>query len=306
MERIIRLVQERAESKARTQMAWELGGKDIEVGTKNSSTSVITPREITKQSQAAASEAWEPEAALDLSRSEAANTPVAVQNVGVPPVDITGAAEVKEESAVISESKKSTTNSLAKSPAVAHKFAAPANGQQKSPEPTSKLAAEHHNTPIKDKPMLTRKSVSAPAVIAGWKRSKKILVLGILLGVAFLSVLAYRHGHSQPADPNKELIAEVAKVAILPKGERPLVSTVIDKNKASQTFLANSADGDKVLLYVQSGRAILYRPSSHQIVNMGPLAQPPAQVFLCNGTSDNQATAGVRRKLDQPSAYTIV
>ncbi len=36
MERIIKLVQERAESKARTQMAWELGGKDVEVRLVNS------------------------------------------------------------------------------------------------------------------------------------------------------------------------------------------------------------------------------------------------------------------------------
>ena len=36
MEKIIRLVQERAEKKARTQMAWELGGKDVEVRLVNS------------------------------------------------------------------------------------------------------------------------------------------------------------------------------------------------------------------------------------------------------------------------------
>ncbi|HEX8182530.1 MAG TPA: cell division FtsA domain-containing protein [Candidatus Saccharimonadales bacterium] len=36
MEKIIKLVQERAESKARTQMAWELGGKDVEVRLVNS------------------------------------------------------------------------------------------------------------------------------------------------------------------------------------------------------------------------------------------------------------------------------
>jgi len=36
MEKIIRLVQERAESKAQTQMAWELGGKDVEVRLVNS------------------------------------------------------------------------------------------------------------------------------------------------------------------------------------------------------------------------------------------------------------------------------
>lgn len=36
MEKIIRLVQERAEAKARTQMAWEMGGKDVEVRLVNS------------------------------------------------------------------------------------------------------------------------------------------------------------------------------------------------------------------------------------------------------------------------------
>jgi len=101
------------------------------------------------------------------------------------------------------------------------------------------------------------------------------------------------------------LIAEVAKFAVLPKGETPSVSTVIDKNKANQTFLANAADGDKVLLYFQAGRAVLYRPSTHQIVNMGPLSQPPAQVFLRNGASGD-IPVSLKTSVGKAAGFKIV
>jgi hypothetical protein len=58
-------------------------------------------------------------------------------------------------------------------------------------------------------------------------------------------------------------------------------------------------------LYFQAGKAIVYRPSTRQIVNMGPLAQPPAQVFIRNG-SDKPVPESLAAKLTQPAGFNIV
>lgn len=72
---------------------------------------------------------------------------------------------------------------------------------------------------------------------------------------------------------NQALIKKVGGVATLPTGEDPAVATVSDVNKAKaqSAFFNNAQNGDKVLLYVKSGTAILYRPSTNKVINQGPL-----------------------------------
>jgi hypothetical protein len=85
---------------------------------------------------------------------------------------------------------------------------------------------------------------------------------------------------------NQTLINEVSKLAVVPNDEVPAVTTVVDETKVNQEFLRPAKKGDKVLLYFQAGRAVVYRPSTHQIVNMGPLETPKPRVFLRNGTTE--------------------
>jgi hypothetical protein len=127
---------------------------------------------------------------------------------------------------------------------------------------------------------------SRPAPKVRRKRLLPILAGAILVASSLAGLLWYLHHAESPealSKANRNLVAEVAERAVLPQGETPTVTTVVDKDKANQSFLANSANGDKVLLYFQAGRAILYRPSTHQVVNIGPLSQPPARVFLRDG-----------------------
>ena len=70
-----------------------------------------------------------------------------------------------------------------------------------------------------------------------------------------------------------DLIAKVGSLMKLPAGETPTVAAVSDAAAAKQQspFFANAANGDKVLLYVKAGEAILYRPSTNKIILVAPL-----------------------------------
>lgn len=66
------------------------------------------------------------------------------------------------------------------------------------------------------------------------------------------------------------LIAQVGKLIALPTDETPTVATVTDASKIKdQPFFANAQNGDKVLIYQKAAQAILYRPSTNKIIQVG-------------------------------------
>lgn len=71
------------------------------------------------------------------------------------------------------------------------------------------------------------------------------------------------------AELEKELVDEVSKIAVVPVGEDPIIREVESLEAvAGQPFYSQSKVGDRVLLYSNAKRAILYRPSTKQIVNI--------------------------------------
>lgn len=67
-----------------------------------------------------------------------------------------------------------------------------------------------------------------------------------------------------------KLIEEVGKIIALPQGETPTVATVTDLEKVkNQAFFANAQNGDKVLIFANAKKAILYRPSEKKIIEVG-------------------------------------
>ncbi len=89
------------------------------------------------------------------------------------------------------------------------------------------------------------------------------------------------------ADPNQaaqaeadKVIADVGKLYALPKDEKPSVATVKDKSKlADQPFFAKAENGDITLIYSGAKLAILYRPTTKQIINVSSVTiqdQPTA------------------------------
>ncbi|HET7098669.1 MAG TPA: hypothetical protein VFI61_00305 [Patescibacteria group bacterium] len=105
-----------------------------------------------------------------------------------------------------------------------------------------------------------------------------ILILSLIIGVVGTLVVIKMNPSivgldasqaKQQAEANK-LVAEVGLLIALPEGEKPTVATVSDIDKVKdQPFFKNAKNGDKVLIYTNAKKAILYRPSEKRIIEVG-------------------------------------
>jgi hypothetical protein len=111
------------------------------------------------------------------------------------------------------------------------------------------------------------------------KKVKKFWMPAVLVVALATSAYFYfqlRKLNTNPqAEAKKEaalVIAAVGKIMILPPNEIPTIATVSDPNALKdQAFFNNAQKGDKVLIYSQSKKAILYSPSMNKIIDVAPL-----------------------------------
>jgi hypothetical protein len=170
---------------------------------------------------------------------------------------------------------------------------------------------------------------------------KKINKIHIFLGLGALVVIilaaapAYyfydQYRKSQELVQNPTLAAEqevkmikekVGKLIDLPQNEEMTLATVSDKDKLKdQIFFAKAENGDKVLIFNQSTKAILYRPSQNKVievssVNSDSQAQASAsasttplqvRIVLRNGTSTNGLTGKIEPEIKKhlPTAEIV-
>lgn len=74
-----------------------------------------------------------------------------------------------------------------------------------------------------------------------------------------------------PSETAKELEGLVSRHMSLPK-ESPSIARVSDRGAlAAQEFFKKAENGDKVLIYKNAKLAVLYRPSTDKIINVGPI-----------------------------------
>jgi hypothetical protein len=127
-----------------------------------------------------------------------------------------------------------------------------------------------------------------------------IIKYKVIIGVVLLVVLAaapslyyfrqYQKAQWRLDNPTevakqeaKATIAAIGKLMLLPADEEPTVVQVTDISKLKdQPFFANAQNGDKVLIYTKAKKAILYRPGTNKIIDVGPVnignsATPSAQ-----------------------------
>lgn len=91
-----------------------------------------------------------------------------------------------------------------------------------------------------------------------------------------------------PEDEAKQLASEVGKLIDLPSDEVPTIATVTDASKVQdKPFFAKAQNGDKVLLYAKSSKAVLYRPSTQKLVEVSALNLSEAQP---SGTTTNSGS----------------
>lgn len=76
------------------------------------------------------------------------------------------------------------------------------------------------------------------------------------------------------AKEREEILAKVGKLMVLPTDEEPTIASVTDAEVLSQyqPFFRNASNGDKVILYVKSGKSIIYSPDKNIIVNVGTIS----------------------------------
>lgn len=142
---------------------------------------------------------------------------------------------------------------------------------------------KHEHVPpvrIADAPRV-REEAYVPKARSAPKKSQERLIMTILAGAAALMVLILiGYGVTKLwgylfAGTDRELRALVTDVGhhmLLPTDETPTLATVSDMHALEgQEFFRNAQEGDKVLMYMRSQRAIIYRPSIDKIIEVGPI-----------------------------------
>lgn len=116
-----------------------------------------------------------------------------------------------------------------------------------------------------------------PSLKLSNKRFLRPLIALIIVGLLVFFVYEYAHTKNQleklsnpktaTESATQQLVDSVGKLVQLPANETPTIATVNDAAKLkNQAFFANAQDGDKVLIYSKSGRAVLYRPSTNRVI----------------------------------------
>lgn len=96
-----------------------------------------------------------------------------------------------------------------------------------------------------------------------------IFAILIILVLVFLLVKFVFFKKEEIKTETEILVNKVSQIVYLPEGEDPSIATVTDPEKLkNQNFFENAKTGDKVLIYSRTGKAILYDPVSHKIVNI--------------------------------------
>lgn len=120
-----------------------------------------------------------------------------------------------------------------------------------------------------------------------------LIVLALVPSVYFYT--QYQQAQARLTNPNlfaaeeaKKYIDQVGKLMILPSGETPTIATVNDKDKLkNQPFFAKTENGDKVLIYTNAKKAILFRPSIDKIIDVAPI----------NVSASGSATTGTQQTI---------
>jgi hypothetical protein len=105
--------------------------------------------------------------------------------------------------------------------------------------------------------------------------SKKVIITSVLLLVATAVTVFYFYPKKKANLPEKQaevktedqiIVEKIGEFMELPD-EKPAIASITDMEKMkNQEFFAKAENGDKVLIYLQSKKVILYRPSLNKII----------------------------------------
>ena len=136
-----------------------------------------------------------------------------------------------------------------------------------------------------------------------------VLVMLVLIGTAYYFFSQYKKTQLLLNNPTlaakeevKKITDQLSKLMELPAKEEPIVVTVLDKKKLTgQDFFKRAENGDKVIVYSVSKKAILFRPSINKIIEVAPLnlgdTNQPVKIALYNGTTTVGMTSSLEKEL---------
>lgn len=143
------------------------------------------------------------------------------------------------------------------------------------------------------------------------------IALGVMAFIVAMAAAIYFYSQSVRAqnllqnpteaakEENKKLIEKVGKLILLPE-EDASIATIADIDKLKdQAFFAKAKKGDKVLVFTNAKKAILYDPLANKILEVAPLtigsasASPsaPIRLVLYNGTTIVGLTQSVEKDI---------
>ena len=96
-----------------------------------------------------------------------------------------------------------------------------------------------------------------------------VLVLTGAIGFAVFKYISSDQYKQKVSEAQKNgIVARVSKIMVLPEGEDPTVAIVDDVTKLkNQPFFTRAINGDEVIIYPLSKKAILFRPKDNKIVD---------------------------------------
>lgn len=126
------------------------------------------------------------------------------------------------------------------------------------------------------------------------KRYLPLILVLLVIMLAATSVYFYKKSNGTDAAAQaevKSLVQRIGKIAVLPTDETPTVATVSDPEALKgQAFFADAKKGDKVLIYSNAKKAILFDPLEGKIVNIAPLNTETAKAPSVTPTESSKKT----------------
>jgi hypothetical protein len=125
-----------------------------------------------------------------------------------------------------------------------------------------------------------------------------LVIATVFVGVVVVAVLEYREiiklrdPEAQSEVIKKEALElknKVGRLIQLPD-EEPTIATVKEADKLKQQdFFKDALEGDKVLIFTEAKRAVIYRPGEHKIINSGPIVLASESAGSSDGADSSAA-----------------
>jgi len=154
------------------------------------------------------------------------------------------------------------------------------------------IEVKSENTSVPKKEAEKPENLIVAAMVTVKEKVKKLiphlLIAALLVAVGFAfyfwnEVSALKDNPQKTAqEETSKLINAISELILLPD-EVPTIATVADPEKLrDQLFFIKAQKDDRVLIYTENRKAILYRPSEHKIIEVAPIVNVESPVDQVN------------------------